>query len=133
MAVQQLTHTLLVREAGGAVSGLNWTEQSTAGLEVNLTVGIADSVSDQEADWTCDFSELKSLAIWSDQVITIETNDGTTPDDTFVLVANQPLYWSENMTGITNPITADVTSIFISNSSGSTATLNIRSVQDPTP
>ena len=139
---QRITHGITLQEGGGTQHTFSWVESQSAGREVNFSDTIADSVTDQQGDWTCDISELKSFVMWSDKALLVETNNGTTPGDTFTLIANQPVYWTPGATsdatpsatvGIINPLTVDVTALFSTNTSGSTATLNVRSIQDPTP
>lgn len=79
-----------------------------------------------------DVSQAVSVWMHSTQDITLETNDGTTPDDTIALAANVPLLWCTGAP-FTNPLTTDVTALYATNSSGAEATLNIRVVQDGTP
>ncbi len=94
-------------------------------------LSIADGLTDQEVVMTVDVSQLKALMITSDQAVTLETNNATSPIDTFALKANEPLIW---WTGslFTNPLTADVTKFFVTNASGKTANVKIVSLQDST-
>lgn len=105
----------------------------TGGSESNLSESIPDSSTDLQVTFELDVSQVKALFIMSDQNITIETNNGTTPDDTLNLVANEPVVWYTGSL-LTNPIGTDITTdIFVTNSSGSTATLTIYALTDPTP
>jgi hypothetical protein len=106
-----------------------------AGSESNIEESIPDSSTDLEITWDCDVSEVVNVLFLSDQAITIETNSGSVPDDTIVLAANVPFFWSKNNgMSLTNFLTTDVTTnIFVTNASGSAATLKIRMTQDPTP
>lgn len=61
------------------------------------------------------FADLESCIIVSDQDATLETNDGTTPDDVFALKAGMPLEWSKSAGYFPNPFTADVTGLFLTN------------------
>ena len=108
------------------------TEEVSADAEDNRDIAVPDSSTDLEVAITIDADQIKSLYIVSDQAVTLETNSGSAPDDTFSLVANKPLQWT---TGDyhSNPITADVTSIFLTNSSGEAATVKVRLLQDSTP
>lgn len=127
-----ITHKSTISlEQGGVI--LSQTVESTGTGEVNVDESIPDSSTDLEITFTIDQSAMVSLYIESDQNLTIETNDGTTPTDTITLVANEPIIWTTNSVH-SNPITADVTAnIFITQSSGSTAILKIRALQDVTP
>lgn len=97
-----------------------------------ISESIANSTTDGLVNWTCDYSTLRFLLIKSDQAITIETNSGSTPDDTFSIAANIPFAWYYN-SGITCPITADITAAYVTNASGSAANLTIISMTDATP
>jgi hypothetical protein len=102
--------------------------ESVAAVEV----AVADSESDKEIDIAIDYSQITSLWISSDQDVTIETNDGTTPDDTIALKANVPLLWTTD-SYFACPLTEDVTALFVTNASGSTATVRVEVLTDPTP
>ena len=110
-----------------------WTANQSAGQENNLSESIPDSSTDLEVTWDADVSAMKSILIVADGALTVETNSGSTPTDTFTLTADTPIHWTTG-SGLTNPVTGDVTTnIFCTNSSGSAVTLTINMVQDPTP
>ena len=92
---------------------------------------INETVADGETDWqvafSIDVSSLKIFYMVSDQAITVETNDGSSPQETFSLAANVPVVWQEGETAI---FSGDVTDLFITNSSGSAATLKVHSGTD---
>lgn len=83
-------------------------------------------------------SQLKTLALLSDQNITIYTNDlsSGSPTDTIALVAGIPMCWTLGTDTLTAglglvkcPITADVTAgLYITNAAASAANLKIRAV-----
>ena len=95
----------------------------TADCEKNVSISVPDSSTD-----------LKSILIATDQDITVETNDGTTPDDTFTIEANNPLVWNVDCP-LPNPFASavDVTDLYITNASGSAAAIEIRTLVDATP
>ena len=110
-----------------------WTDTASAGEEHNISESIPADSTDLELTWEADVSAMKGLCIVADGVVTIETNNGTTPDDTIVTVANEPIVWAEG-DKLANPIGTDVTTnIFCTTGSGSAVQLEIRMVQDPTP
>lgn len=90
------------------------------------------STTDRQINCAIDASGLKALFIVSDQDLTLEANNGTTPDFTLTLTADKPLVWISG-SGITNPITADVTEFYATNAGGTNASLDIFVEQDPTP
>ncbi|QDV50854.1 hypothetical protein [Gimesia fumaroli] len=104
----------------------------TADSEANAEIAVADSSTDLAINLAIDVSALKLLYMVSDQDLIVETNDGTTPDDTITLKAGKPLVWHEDC-GYTNPLGTDVTAFFATNASGGDATLHIKTLQDATP
>lgn len=88
-----------------------------------------------------DVSALKSLMLASTQDVTIETNNSASGvcDDTIYLTANVPYSWTED-DAYSPPdasapclLTTDVTVMYVSNASGSSATLTIQQLVDATP
>lgn len=104
----------------------------TADGEANVEAAVPDSSTDLAINIAIDFSALQLLYIVSDQDLTIETNDGTTPDDTLTLKAGKPIVWYDGC-GYTNPLSADVTALYATNASGTDATLYVKTLQDATP
>lgn len=106
---------------------------STRTLEGDVQVAaqhtIPASTTDMEIALAVDVSLATLVMIKSTQDLTIETNDGTTPDDTLSLDANIPMVWRE---GDYNALflTVDVTSIFVTNAGASDATLQILVLTD---
>ena len=83
---------------------------------------VPDGSTDLEFVLGIDISELKILSIISTQALTIETNSGSSPDNTKTLVANKEVIYED---GDAAYLTADVDSIFCTNSSGTDAELTI--------
>lgn len=110
-----------------------WSSNQSAGQENNLSEAIPDSSTDLEVTWGADVSAMQAFLMVADGALTVETNSGSSADDTFNLVADTPIHWTTG-SGITNPFTTDVTTnLFVTNSSGSSVTLTIKMIQDPTP
>lgn len=127
---KQHTYTHAVSVLGG--SGLTGSKIYTADGSQSHSVAIPDSTTDDLMNIAIDFSQLVGVFLLSDQDITIETNNGTTPDDTISLKANVPLIWNADAY-FSNPFTVDVTAFYLSNSSGSAATLQVEVLEDVTP
>lgn len=100
-------------------------------VEKDLT--IPDSTVDQEVVIALDVSAVSYFYIVSDQALTVETNDGSSPDDTLTLVANHPYLWTSDDYDTFLLDTADITALYLTNASGSTANVKIRAGQDATP
>jgi len=117
-------------------SAVNYEKTVTSDTSTDHSKAYADGTVDQLINIAIDFSETKGLMIGSDQDVTLETNHpgggSGAADQTFNLKANCPIEWTEDDVE-TNPITVDVTAIYITNNSGETANLEIHDLHDATP
>lgn len=68
---------------------------------------------------------IQSIVIYSSQAVTLKTNSDSTPAQTINLAAGQQINWGHDFTA-PNPITADVTGIYIDNAGTNPATVKIR-------
>lgn len=116
-------------ETGRIVQNAVLVDTQTAGeyRRVDETIGV---IADQLVDWTATIAKLKILLITSDGPLTLETNDGTTPTNTFTIDTDTPLVWSAG-SQLANPLTADVTALYVTNA-GTSSNLRILSLEDPT-
>ena len=127
------THTLTRSWANGGANPVSKNQSFTGTGETNIiATTIADSVTDQLEVISIDVSAIQSIYINSTQAITLETNSSSAPTDTINLRADEPYIWYVN-SYFTNLLTADVTVIYLTNASGSTATFDLRCVYDSTP
>ena len=108
------------------------TKVITADGEDNRDPVIPDSTTDQLVNMTIDISQLKSIYISTDNTVTLETNNATTPIDTLTITPDQPVDWQVGDVH-SNPFSADVTAIYLTNNSGSVANVKIRKLEDSTP
>ena len=101
------------------------TESSiTAPRERNLEVAFIGSASDAEHDIGIP-TAIFSLYMLSDQDLTVETNDGDSPDHTFTLTANEPFYWHSNM-DVVSPLGGNqIDSVFLTNSGSEAGTFKL--------
>lgn len=77
-----------------------------------------------------DISQLKAVAIYAASDLDLETNDGTTPDDTISLAGGKPFVWSNTYLG--DHFTADITALYVSNGTGGAVDLEAIFIVDPT-
>lgn len=128
------THTIIrtYRDAQGYT--FTATDTALADGEKSYDGTIATATTDQAVTITCVRAKLQALAILSDKVVKIETNAvDATGGSTIDLVANVPKIWSLALDGLTNcPFGEDVTVMYITNTSGATATIKIRILEDVT-
>lgn len=109
-----ITHTTRIQwtSPNGGV-GIAASVSESADAEQNRILAIA-AANDQEFDLDFLFADLKSIFMLADQDMTVETNAADhTGGQQIDLVAGVPFWWAES-SGVTNPITANVTKIFVS-------------------
>lgn len=102
-------------------TGLLLVQEAIAGEATNVSVAA-----------TIDTSALKGLGISCDQEVTVKTNSSDTPDDTFTIKPGAPLTWTSD-SATANPISEDVTGLFVTNAGAATANLVVAAVTDATP
>lgn len=78
-----------------------------------------------------DVSQLQAIYISSDYDCTLKTNSSGSPDQTLNIAGGKPFMWVTG-SGITNPLTTDVTSLYLSNGSANSNTVKIRVSIDST-
>lgn len=128
-----MTHAIKIKR-GFSYQGLQLErdEDLASGEMVAIDEEIADSETDKLVALTLDVSQVKAIYLESDQDITLETNDGAVPDDTISMAADVPQLWSESDGAALRPLTVDVTGLYVTNASGSAATLKAWFLVDPT-
>lgn len=129
-----ITHNIRVVHSisnGARTLAQNVTHTYTAEGELEVSVAVPDESTDLEVVLPINVEAAKTIALLSDQNLTIETNDGTTPDDTINLIAGVPWIWHTD--GPLAALSEDIASIFVTNASGEDATLQILSLFDATP
>jgi hypothetical protein len=108
------------------------SREYSGGQQIAINETIVSGATNQLVSLALDVSQIQSLILVSSRNVTLKTNNATTPTNTINLVANVPYIWNTDSYD-TNKLTADVTSLFVTNSSGSDALLRISAVLDPTP
>ena len=113
-------------DGGIAITSKSYTDTGAT----NLTLDVADGITDVEVVCALDVSELASIFIVSTQDMTFEGNNNAGADYSLALKANLPYIWVTDsydtlVFGATN-----VTSFFLTNASGSTATFKLRALYD---
>lgn len=111
---------------------LAYAKEVSGELKIALDVLVPDSETDFDVLVGIDVSQIQGIYIVSDQDITLETNNGTTPDETISLKANVPYKWHGECYD-SNLLATDITALYFTNASGEDATVKIRVVSDPTP
>ena len=114
---------------------LSYSKTSTEadGAVTSVDAAIGDGQTDTAVVFALDFSQCTAFYLVSDQDVTFETNNATTPDDTIALLANVPYIWTEDSYDTFLIGTDITTNVFVTNASGSTANIKIRALVDSTP
>lgn len=125
------THTLTkqIQTPEGTVSQ---AVAVTGSSVVAIDEAVANSATNFQINVAIDVSALKSIYIVSDQAVTMETNSGSSPNETLNLLAGVPYEWQAGGY-FTNLLETDITAVFITNASGATANVSLRALLDATP
>lgn len=93
---------------------------------------IADGQTDKLVDLVFTRADVSMLLFQSDQDVTLEFNDNAGAAGTISLAADFPWIWHTDKEDLvlTDVITADVTALYITNASGSTANVTVRVLED---
>ena len=129
MPTHKLSYTMKVDTESNIIVATTVENQGTIKIEVavpspstNLAIAIAFALT-----------ALKSIFIYADGNLTLETNDSGTPDDTFSLAAGKVLAWNTQSL-LPNPFSVDVTEMFATVAGGgNTVNLTIIALVDATP
>jgi hypothetical protein len=106
----------------------------SADAKSSWQIAVPDASVDLHAVVEIDVSQIVAIYIHSDQAVYISTNDAASasPSDDITLVADVPYIWTTDEYD-TNIFDTDITDIYITNASGSAATVTIEVLYDATP
>ena len=116
------------------IGGLQITQANsyTDSAETRIDEAVTDSQTDIPIALVQDVSETAIVYIVSDQAVTLEFNNSTTGVPEIVLLAGVPYVWHTN-SYFTDLLATDITALFVTNASGSTANVKVRFLYDSTP
>lgn len=119
MSIQH-TRTLSVRSSTGGTTGggasISATYTETGSVEVSFDDYLSAGITNYDVAISVTEATLQSLVISSDTEVTIKTNSTTVPDDTWVICPGRPLDWGASVGLFANPVTADITHLYITTS-----------------
>jgi hypothetical protein len=121
------THTVSKSYKTDAGTSSSITYTKTGPTEINYDGTIAASTTNHEVDLVFTHASITSICIYASAAVTIKSNSTSAPDSTVTLADGQQIIWNSNENG-TNPfVAADVTKLYITNASSTTAsTVKIR-------
>ncbi len=128
------THTVGItyRTAAGTIAST--TDSYNADGEVNLESTIAAGANNAEHDIAFDPATVKSMVLYSNQALTIRTNNNAAPIDTIALSANKQVTWNEDHTeDIPFNNAVPITKFFVTNAGNNNAALKAYFLLDVTP
>lgn len=103
----------------------------TSGSAIVIDEAVPTPSTDLQIACDVDVSQMKSCIMQCDQDVTVETNSGSSADETFALKAGAPYIWSTDAC-FTNKFATDLTDLFITNASGTACTFKAVFLVDPT-
>lgn len=131
MAATAKKHTILSSWAEGTRGGVYTTEYEGDASD-SRAIDVPEDTDQKLVNIAIDFSQITSLVLASDVDMTLETNDTGDPDDTIELKANVPMIWNADAY-FDNPITADVTKIYLTTATVGAGVFVLEVVHDSTP
>lgn len=127
------THTLTSGYRGGSVSfsgtGGDYTSNTEICIQEDVPAGTTKTITFPGAG--IDVSKIVSVGMMSTKAVTVKNNDDGSPDDTLALLAGKPVTWANDFLAVHPcPLTADVSSLKITNAGASDATFKIAILLD---
>src|ERR1700739_2821376 len=110
-------------DAGTVQSVITKYQGST---EIGYDGGVAAGTTDEHLTLAWPVASMLTFMAYSDQSVTLQTNDAETPVQTLTLPGGVQLVWGTNQHGGPNPITADVTALYVTNAGTVDSKLKIR-------
>ena len=124
--------TQSVREGNNTVS---YAVTKTADGQASYSGSVVTATTNQEVSMAFTTTNVVAIYLYSSTDLTVKSNSSGSPDDTITLDGGVPLVWIKD-SGITCPFAGSsgaITKLYITNASGSTATVEFRVLKDVTP
>src|SRR5574343_1187599 len=113
--------TLTVNNNITGTSSARSAQHTVTGSSLNeIDETVDGAVTDKAITCNIDTSHLKYFRVKSNKALTLQANNGTTPDYTLTLAADVPQEW-DYQSGAANPITADTTVFYATNAGSAPA------------
>lgn len=125
---------VFTKSVNDGTSTISKSETITGTGDVRVSEAITGATTNYFVSCSATTSQIKGMYFVSDQACTMKTNS-TTGVDTFSLVANEPLEWTENDPAVTigDILTANVTGLYFTVPTAVTATVQGRILIDASP
>lgn len=129
MATKNVTFNLGIQASG---LSFNYSEIFSNEDLSHKVVTIPGSTSDKEVAISFALADLSLIYIDTDYDLSLETNDGTTPQETISVLAVRPVFWCD-VPFFAVPFAGAITGFFFTNAGSDDATVNIITLKDTTP
>lgn len=129
MPTHKWTNTLNRGTSAGAPAQ---TATITGDGEEVRVLTIPAATTNQQIIIAFTIAAMKSFFVKASSACTLKTNSTGSPDNTFSLDADSGIVWHNQMTSA-NPITVNVTTMYVTTPSGDPVTLEIYALVDTTP
>lgn len=101
------------------------------GSDTRIDEAIPASQTNLLVNFALDISKCVGFYMVSDVAMTVKTNSSGSPQETFTLTADEPVFWNDAMSmTISSLFAGDVTALYVTNTTA--GTLRIRAIYDPT-
>jgi len=127
MATTGFTHTVGVTYKNDAGTITSTTDSYVDDAEINVDEAILNAAVNQQINVALTIANLKSMVLFSDQNLTLKTNNASPGQDVINLVAGKQIVWNVDHIEA-KPFSGNVTAFFVTNSSGKTANLKFRAL-----
>lgn len=126
------SQTLKITWTGPGSTSLAGSVTRTADSEGGASVDLTALEADKLVTLAIRVAGLKLLYMKCTTGCTVKTNSSSAADDELTLTAGVPVHYLD-AAGMTNPLTTDVTSLYLTETGDATGTFEIRWLVDGTP
>jgi hypothetical protein len=126
------TDVITIGYQSNSISIANQNKNITGDGQIGYDGAVPDNTINALIHGAFAYGDVKACCISSDRDVTIKTNSTSSPGNTLNIAANTPLVYYLGGPWA-NPFTADVTQLYVTNSSGAVANVKVRVLYDPTP
>jgi hypothetical protein len=125
----QFTHTVSVGLSGVTAKTLTGKVSASGNSEDGRSIDIPAGAVNQAVTFNLTVANMQSFFLVADGALTIKANSTSVPDYTLSPVAGTPIWWMYGQ-GMTNPVTANTTTLYVSNAGSASVRLDVTALQN---
>lgn len=126
------THTVVETYKTGTGTFASVSNTFNSSTELSIDESVPDATTNYEIDVAVTLANVQSMVLYCDQDVTIKTNDSGTPDDTIALAGGTAIIWNTSRLE-TNPLTVDLTALYVTNAGDDAARFKATFLLDQSP